>query len=137
MSASEVRILNQVNSNSAELERLPVLLIVEDEVEVQEICAVMFSRLGWSVLTANNAEEALEYLANNEVKAVFSDIRMPGEMDGLALVSHVKANFPSINVALTSGYSNPFAEETEEPVPFLMKPYMMSQLSELSDKLLG
>ena len=64
----------------------------------------------------------------NDIKAVFTDVQMPGSMDGLNLVRVVRSRWPPVALIVTSGQRN--IPETDLPagVPFLSKPYKASQI---------
>jgi CheY-like chemotaxis protein len=80
--------------------------MVEDNPEVAEVSASLVEQLGYRVLRANDASDALDRLQRGyEVALVFSDIVMPGSMNGIALAQEIKNRYPHIPVLLTSGYS--------------------------------
>jgi PAS domain S-box-containing protein len=83
------------------------ILMVEDNPEVAEVSASLVEQLGYRVLRANDASDALDRLQRGyEVALVFSDIVMPGSMNGIALAQEIKNRYPHIPVLLTSGYSD-------------------------------
>jgi len=99
-----------------------VVLIVEDEPLVRVTGADLLAEAGFEVLEAGNADEALRILeATPEVRVVFSDVEMPGSLDGLGLARNICRRWPSIGIVLTSGY-----RIREETIPrdgrFLPKP---------------
>ena len=71
---------------------MPVILVVEDDAVIRELVTVVFRDEGFDVVEAQDAVEALEALENrgSSVVALFSDIHMPGSLDGLALASHAR-----------------------------------------------
>ena len=100
-----------------------VVLIVEDEPFVRLTGADLLAEAGFEVLEAGNADEALRILeATPEVRIVFSDVEMPGSLDGLGLVRNICRRWPSIGIVLTSGH-----HIREEMIPcdgrFVPKPY--------------
>ena len=103
------------------------VLVVEDNPEVAEVTCTLLAQFGYRVLRANNAAEALAQLDRNEVDLVFSDVVMPGSMDGLALAREVCTNHPDAAVLLTSGYTD-LAQEIEVEFPILRKPFHMAAL---------
>jgi len=105
------------------------VLLVEDNPEVQEVVVRLLERLGYRVLSVQSADAALQLLASGEaIDLVFTDIVMPGELDGLALARQVKADYPDIAVLLTTGYAR--AVNTREAgFPVLRKPYQISALA--------
>jgi len=111
------------------LGRGELVLVVEDNDAVRNITHKRLAELGYNVIEATTAGEALGLLKTNEpVSLVFSDIRMPGEMSGYDLAKWVFENRPDTKVLLTSGY-NDFAEKDQHNVRMLAKPYSMSKLA--------
>ena len=86
-------------------ERTPAILLVEDEVLIRVVVADYLQECGFKIFEASTAGEAIRILeANNTIiDLVFSDVKMPGEMDGFGLSQWVKANRPRLPIILTSG----------------------------------
>ena len=83
------------------------LLVVEDDVLVRWMIADYLRGAGFEVLEAGTADEAIGMLQSGaHVELVFSDIRMPGSMDGRALAARIRSDWPEIAVILTTGYAN-------------------------------
>ena len=103
------------------------VLVVEDEVLIRLVIAEYLRECGYRVHEAANADEALAVLEapNVAVDIVFSDVIMPGSMDGFALARWIRANRPQIDVVLTSGIdrSAEIAGVLCEAGPLLEKPY--------------
>jgi CheY-like chemotaxis protein len=109
------------------------ILFVEDEPLVRFVGALLLEDAGFSVIEACNAEEALLVLeANPDVKIVFTDVEMPGALDGLALARCVHERWPSIGVIVTSGRCRPMRGYMGPDEHFVAKPYaahtLMSQI---------
>ena len=105
------------------------VLVVEDDPEVQEVAGMLLEQLGYRVLHVEAAADALQLFASGEsVDLVFTDVVMPGELDGLALARRIKENYPDIAVLLTSGYARS-ANILESGFPVLRKPYQVSALA--------
>ncbi len=84
----------------------PVILVVEDEVFIRFDVADFLRESGFDVIEAGSAQEAVEAIASGaRVDLVFSDIQMPGAMNGLGLAIFIRANHPGLPVILTSGAS--------------------------------
>lgn len=84
----------------------PVVLVVEDEVFIRFDLADMLREGGFEVIEAGDAQEALDALQfAARVDLVFSDVQMPGMMNGLGLARHVLTQHPGLPVILTSGAS--------------------------------
>ena len=106
------------------------MLLVEDDNEVAALVTEMLRELGWGVTRAASAEAALGALANNrDIALVFSDVMMPGEMNGVDLAREIRRRRPSLPVVLTSGYSEAAAYDARaEGVNLLPKPYSLEEL---------
>jgi len=105
------------------------VLLIEDNPEVQEVAGMLLEQLGYRVFHAESATLALEFLASGEaVDLVFTDIVMPGELDGVALARRVKEEYPDTAVLLTSGYAKA-ADLLEVGFPILRKPYQLPTLA--------
>ena len=82
----------------------PVILVVEDEVFIRFDVADMLRDDGFEVIEACDAKQALDALNSGaRIDLVFSDVHMPGAMNGLGLASHILENHPGLPVILTSG----------------------------------
>ncbi|AXB79570.1 response regulator [Novosphingobium sp. P6W] len=107
------------------------VLIVEDEVFIRMIGVDMLEDSGFRVLEAKNADEALEILKNGaDVKVLFTDIRMPGKMDGLELAEFVHARWPEIKLLITSGHCRLSDDEVPDGGRFVAKPYKLETVIE-------
>ncbi len=120
-------------------------LVVDDEPDVLAIAARMVSNMGLEVTTALTAADAATRLQESEgFDLLFSDVRLPGPVDGVALAAQARAQLPGINVLLTSGYTDhcPAAlDGTAVGLPgdtrFLAKPYTRQALHDALTALLG
>ena len=108
---------------------VPTVLVVEDETLVLlSICEGLASE-GYEVLTAANADEAIEILeSRNDINTVFTDVEMPGSMDGLRLAAAVRDRWPPINIVVTSGKSRPLDAEMPTNTQFVGKPYQTADV---------
>jgi PAS domain S-box-containing protein len=105
-------------------------LIVEDNEDVRTVAVSLLEQLGYRTIAVENATAALEALAGSpDVGVVFSDVVLPGEMDGLLLARSVKARYPHIPVVLTTGYAKVF--DTDPEFPVLRKPYQIDALGRI------
>ena len=104
--------------------RVSIVLVVEDEALVRlTICEGLASE-GYEVLSAATADEAIEILAScNDISTVFTDVEMPGSMDGLKLAAAVRDRWPPINIVVTSGKSRPGETQMPRNTQFIGKPY--------------
>ncbi|HEX4737127.1 MAG TPA: response regulator [Allosphingosinicella sp.] len=114
-----------------------IVLVVDDEVFARLFAVQIFLDQGFTVLEAADAEEGLEVLdANDDVGLLFTDISMPGDMDGLQLIARVRSERPGISFVATSGRVMPKGEMLPRSARFLPKPYtahaLMATIRELS-----
>jgi CheY-like chemotaxis protein len=107
----------------------PVVLIVEDEFLLRMHAAEMIGNSGFVVVEAGNADEAIAILeARPDIHVVFTDIQMPGSMDGLKLARFVRGRWPPIKIVATSGFVNVGKDDLPEGSQFLSKPYRPEQI---------
>jgi PAS domain S-box-containing protein len=112
---------------------LGTVLIVEDEPDVLAIAIDIFESLGYDVLSAANAVSALEVLRREpNINVLFSDIVMPGGMNGIELAREARQLRPGLKLLLASGYpmSALATEGLPEDVSFISKPYRWTELDE-------
>jgi PAS domain S-box-containing protein len=106
------------------------VLVVDDQPEVLEITCELFRALGFEVLAANSARDALDVLQRTpDIDLLLSDVVMPG-MDGVELGHKARETVPGIKVILASGFTQntPGGGAKVEGFHFLHKPYRMSDL---------
>ena len=108
------------------------ILVVEDNEAVRYITTDLLSQLGYDVLEAREPLEALEILASDrQIDLMFSDVVMPGGLDGFGLAQEAKRLRPGLKLLLTSGFAE-FAERSQSGVGqirMLGKPYRQSELA--------
>jgi two-component system, response regulator PdtaR len=118
------------NAESQRATPLARILVVEDEVLTRLALAEDLRDAGYSVVEASNADEAMAYLnTGSQIDLVFSDIRMPGSMDGLELARRLDVERPTLPVILSSA-------GTEGIATFVAKPYRMEQVLSIISKIL-
>ena len=110
------------------------VLLVEDNPDVASVSIGLLEQLGYSVRMVADAETALREITRDRVDLVFSDIVMPGKMDGLAFAHRVRELRPDLPVLLATGYSDA-AANVRGDFPILRKPYEIHQLSQAIAKL--
>jgi two-component system cell cycle sensor histidine kinase/response regulator CckA len=116
-----------------DLPRDAVVLLVEDEASVRAFASRALRMRGFTVIEAENAEDALETLADSslDVDVFVTDVIMPG-MDGPTWVREALKDRPDVKVVFVSGYAEDAVEQTEAKVPnsvFLAKPFTLSDLT--------
>lgn len=105
------------------------VLVVEDEPIVRMAAADMVSDAGFIPIEARNATEAVQILEQRtDIRIVFTDIDMPGGLDGTRLAAAIRDRWPPIEIILTSGNIRPAAEMMPQRSIFLAKPYTEVQL---------
>jgi len=105
------------------------VLLVEDNVEVAEVTKAYFEELGYTVKQALSAQAGLDRIGHDgDIDLVFSDILMPGGMNGLELADAVRRRFPAIGVLLTTGYSSSAQDAVARGFAVLHKPYNLAEL---------
>jgi CheY-like chemotaxis protein len=112
------------------------ILVVEDNAEVAQVTATLLSELGYRVVRAATASDALDRIEHGSFDLVFSDIVMPGAMDGFRLAQEIKSRHPHVAVVLTSGFSN-VAPAAELEFPILRKPFQLAALDKAVREALG
>ena len=110
-------------------ERAGTVLVVEDNAEVAEVTSAYFQQLGYMVKQVANANEALELLGHDrKINLVFSDILMPGGMNGLELGHAIGRLYPALPVLLASGYSSSARDAVSQGFIVLQKPFDLAAL---------
>jgi CheY-like chemotaxis protein len=116
----------------------PVVLIVEDDFLLRMDAADMIAAAGFEAVEAGNADQAIEILeARRDISVVFTDIQMPGSMDGLKLARAVRGRWPPIKIVATSGRVNVTEVDLPEGGRFLPKPYGPKEITGMLRELTG
>jgi two-component system, response regulator PdtaR len=116
-----------------------VILVAEDEALIMMNVVDDLIEAGYDVLEARHAEQALAILSSaaDGINILFTDVRMPGEMDGIALCHHTKKYWPWIGLLATSAHPAPAVAELPEGCRFLPKPYHRAHVMEHLAALIG
>jgi len=110
----------------------PLVLIVEDEFLLRVNAVEMIEAAGYDAVEAANADEAIAILeARRDIHVVFTDIQMPGSMDGLKLARFVRARWPPIKIIATSGVLALRDRDLPEGGIFLPKPYTAETITDI------
>ncbi len=130
-----------VDSKSTGACHAGIVLVVEDDKEVREIAVEMLETAGFSVFSANNAAFGLEQLeAHPEIQFVFSDVIMPGGMDGIEMAEKMLLIRPEIPILLATGYADKASKERiveNTHVRIIAKPYDTDALPNLIAEMLA
>ena len=108
------------------------VLYVDDDEMVLEVGSLMLQKLGYSVLTASEGQEAIEIFKKNKVAIAILDMRMPG-MNGYELYQQLKKINPKAKILLASGYTGDQSEKGLISIGFdgfIQKPFVLKHLSE-------
>jgi two-component system, response regulator PdtaR len=113
------------------------VLVVEDEALVRMNIVNILEDEGFQVFEAANANQAIEMLiANPAIVAMFTDVDMPGGMDGLLLAATVRDRWPPIKIIVTSGHRNVDVEHLPIEARFIPKPYHAAKVARLFREML-
>lgn len=126
-----------VEQGDEQIENMPhgheTILVVDDEVDLLELVRELLEGLGYRVLTASDGKQALEQLAEEPaIELLFSDVVMPGGINGYELAELATHNNPELKVLLTSGYTGKslaYNGQSRFNTNLLSKPYSQSELS--------
>ena len=105
------------------------VLVVEDDPLLRVDAAAMFEAAGFDVVELETGDSALSYVLEqaDTVGAVFSDVQMPGDTDGLDLAAYIATNWPAITIVLTSGHVHP-AHDLPANIKFVSKPWIPEEV---------
>jgi CheY-like chemotaxis protein len=107
--------------------------VVDDDPRIRRLARRALSELGYQVIEAENGADAARLLESVGVDLLFTDVVMPGEIDGRTLGQWARQARPGLQVLLTSGFPQPSGAEGipgTEALPLLKKPYSKKQLAE-------
>jgi PAS domain S-box-containing protein len=114
----------------AQVERV---LIVEDEPDLMDVAASLFTSMGYDVLTASSGRAAIDLLEQSDIDILFTDVVMPNGMDGIELANYTRDHYPDTKIMLASGYPLPALKQRHgrelSEFAFVNKPYRLSDLA--------
>ncbi len=117
-----------------------VVLLVDDNPDVLQMATLQLKTLGYQTLEARGAAEALEILGREPVDLLFTDVVMPGDLDGIGLAQECQARWPRLKVLFTSGFpedrSTGLLGKLPRSAQLLTKPYRTDELAYLVRKAL-
>jgi CheY-like chemotaxis protein len=109
------------------------VLIVEDEPDLMDVAASLFTSMGYDVVTASSGREAIDVMEQRDVDILFTDVVMPNGMDGLELATYTRVHYPDTKIMLASGYPLPALKQRHgrdlNEFAFVNKPYRLSDLA--------
>jgi CheY-like chemotaxis protein len=116
----------------------PVVLVVEDESLLLATALDMVEEAGFDAIAASDADEAIRILeSRNDIRAVFTDVQMPGSMDGLRLARVIRNRWPPVALIVTSGQTNVIEADLPTGGRFLRKPYEAAHLGAVLQQLVA
>lgn len=126
-----------MNSGQDDSQSNPVVLVVEDEAIIRMNIVQAAIDAGYDVLEASNADDAIEILEDrHDIRAVFTDVTMPGSMDGLRLACFIKGRWPPIHLIVTSGRDVSHYPDFPIGGHFIPKPYENSSVTGMLQQIL-
>lgn len=116
----------------AQQDSTEMVLIVEDEPDLMDVASALYISMGYEVLTASSAQEALALLASRHIDILFTDVIMPNGMNGVELATYAREHYPDMKIILASGYPLPalkLEHNNLSEFAFVNKPYRLSDLA--------
>lgn len=118
--------------------RPPVVLVVDDEALLRMLATDYFRDAGYEVIEAENGDVALETLrARPDIRAIFTDVQMPGDTSGIQLAARARAECPDCAIVVVSGRQFPRQSELAAGVRFVAKPYYGADIVRMFDGMLS
>jgi CheY-like chemotaxis protein len=115
----------------------PTILVVEDDGLVRQVSAEELVDAGYQVLEAANAEEAIAIFESGVgVALLFTDVNMPGELDGLDLARLVHDRWPRVQLLVTSGNASGL-DDLPDDGRFISKPFSLRHMRSVVEQLVG
>lgn len=106
---------------------MPTVLVVEDDYFIRDLVSEELGEAGFEVLQVGDAGQAIEMLeTRQDIHLVFTDIDMPGSMDGLKLAAAVRDRWPPVHIIITTGKMRPMTIPAN--ALFIPKPYITRAL---------
>lgn len=114
------------------------VLVVEDETFIRMDAVELLRAAGFDILEATNADQAIQMLERHlDIRLMFTDIDMPGSMNGLKLAGAVRDRWPPVRIIATSGHFNVQAGDLPADARFIRKPYQPAQIISAVRELTG
>ena len=114
------------------------VLIVEDESLIRIGAVSPIEDAGFTVYEAASADEAISLMEQHrEIRLIFTDINMPGSMDGIKLAHYVRERWPPVEIIVTSGQIKPRSEDLPSDAVFIGKPYRSRDIAHKISEMLA
>jgi CheY-like chemotaxis protein len=118
--------------------KTPIVLVAEDEILVRQLSVCELEDAGYRVIEAGCARQALAIFETGvAVDVLFTDVNMPGEIDGMGLARLVHRRWPDVGLMVTSGRADITDDELPDAGRFIRKPYLLSKMSQMVGELAG
>ena len=105
------------------------MLVVEDESLIRMNAMAMVQEAGFEAIAASDADEAIQILeSRHDIRAVFTEVHMPGSMDGIRLANLIRHRWPPVALIVPSGQTNVPENDLPAGGRFLRKPYEQMQV---------
>jgi two-component system, response regulator PdtaR len=115
----------------------PVVLVVEDDILLRWTATAIIEQAGFDVVEAGTGVEAMSLLEKrSDIRTVFTDVEMPGSINGLQLAHLIRTRWPSIGIMATSGQLRLREDDLPEGARFLHKPYAVEHLADALKELM-
>lgn len=107
----------------------PTVLVAEDDLLLRLDTVTLLNDEGFETVEAGNADEAIQILqSRNDIRVVFTDIQMPGSMDGIRLAHYIRRRWPPIEIIMTSGRTDVRKTDIPDRGLFFPKPFAPTAL---------
>ena len=124
--------LNQMSS------RRPVILVVDDETLLRMLAVEHFEDSGYEVLEARDGNEALAILKGRpDIQAIFTDVQMPGQIDGFGVAREARDAIPNCAVVVVSARQWPESGDLQPGMRFITKPYSGQSVVRMFNEMLA
>ena len=108
-----------------------MLIVVEDDLLLSLDISEALKDEGYDVIAVGSADDAIKVLeSHNDIHTIFTDIDVPGSMDGLKLAAAVRDRWPPVNIIVTTGMRAPRDDEMPANSMFIAKPYRSAEVLE-------
>ena len=110
---------------------MSAILVVEDDFLLSVDISEVLNDQGYDVIAVAKADEAIKVLeTRNDIRTIFTDIDLPGSMDGLKLAAAVRDRWPPVHIIVTTGMRAPHRDEMPAHSMFIAKPYRSAEVLE-------
>ncbi len=112
------------------------ILVVDDELLIRDLLYDFFSEQGWDISVAESGEKALQILRSRKFDLLLTDLKMP-VMDGLALTSQVREDYPELPVVIMTGYpsvDSAVSALRQKVADYIIKPFNINQLYKIVEE---